>query len=215
MTENSDEKASIKEKIIDVASEIFAAKGYQNTTVREICQKADTYQLSINYHFGGKENLFREVILKTYEDTEEILLMAKIKLLPPEQQLEEVIRTRIRSVFSDEKQGKFFKIVAKEVSHNYNFLMESMSTTLIKYLDFIKDIFKELSGNKLDEFELNYCTHLLISHISSFGIHEKAKLLLFNTKNPDDEYLEKFIQQAKSFVIAGVEHIKKEKGDIL
>ena len=201
----------MKNKIIEAASELFATKGYQHTTIRDICQKAGVYQLSINYHFGSKENLFKEVLLKTYEDTEESILMEKIKDLPPEKQLEEIIRTRLKSIFNKDKRGRIYKIVAKELSNNYEFMVEIMSTTLLEYLSFIKNIFVKLSENKLNDFELNYCVYLLMSHISALSIHEKAVLALFKTKNPDNEQLEQFIQHVKKFILAGVEKLKETK----
>ncbi|OGI02927.1 MAG: hypothetical protein A2Y25_09955 [Candidatus Melainabacteria bacterium GWF2_37_15] len=200
----------MKNKIIEAASELFATKGYQNTTVRDICKKAGVYQLSINYHFGSKENLFKEVLLKTYEDTEETILMEKIKDFPPEKQLEEIIRTRLKSIFNRDKKGRIFKIAAKEFSNNYEFMVEIMSTTLLKYLTYIKSIFAKLSENKLNDFELNYCVYLLMSHLSALSVHEKAVLVLFNTKNPDDEQLEQFVQHVKKFILAGVEKLREE-----
>lgn len=198
----------MKNKILEAASELFATKGYQNTTVRDICQKAGIYQLSINYHFGSKENLFKEVLMKTYQDTEETTLIEKIKELPADRQLEEIIRTRVKSVFSAGKQGVYFKIVSKEVSNNYELVAQTMCETFIGYLNYIKLLFAKISSDKLSEFELNYCVYLLMSHISVLSLHEKAVLILFNTNNPTDEQLEELIKTVKKFIISGVENLK-------
>lgn len=211
MSEFLEEKENIRDKILDTASEIFAEKGYQNTTVRDICQKADTYQLSINYHFGNKENLFKEVLLNTYQNTHETDLIEKTKFFPPEKQLEEVIRIRVKSVFSDGKEGLYFKIIAKEISSNYNFIVEIMNDPLLEYLKFTRGIFDKLSEHKLDEFGLNYCVYLLMSHISALTLHEKARLILFDTCKPDEEQFEMFIQYIKKFICAGVERMKADK----
>lgn len=203
----------MKDKIIEAAGEIFAQKGYQNTTIRDICQKAGIYQLSVNYHFGSKENLFREVLLKTYQDTEEISLMEEIKDLPPDRQLEKVIRIRVMSIFSSGKQGKYFKIIAKEISNNYDLVVEIMSETVIGYLEFLKGIFNQLSSGKLGDFELNYCVYQLMSHVSALSAHEKAVQVLFKTNTPSEEQLEAFIQHVKKFTIAGVERLALEKAE--
>ncbi len=212
MNSNLETKENIKEKIIDAASEIFAEKGYQNTTIRDICQKADIYQLSINYHFGCKENLFKEVLIKTYEDTEEIVVREKIKNLPPEKQLEEIIKTRVSSIFNQGKQGRYFKISAKELSNNFDLINEIMNPFLTTHINFIKEVFSNISNNKLDEFELNYCAYLLISHISAFCIHYKATLFVFETTEPTNDQLEMFVEQVKTFVLGGVEKLINQKG---
>ena len=50
-----------KEKLIDVATELFSENGYKETTVAEICSKADANVAAVNYHFGDKEHLYVEV----------------------------------------------------------------------------------------------------------------------------------------------------------
>ena len=51
-----------KEKILDAAEALFAAKGFRGTTMRAITGKADVNLAAINYHFGSKESLLEEVI---------------------------------------------------------------------------------------------------------------------------------------------------------
>ncbi|NLF82826.1 MAG: TetR/AcrR family transcriptional regulator [Candidatus Gastranaerophilales bacterium] len=213
MNQDLQEKKDIRDRIIEVAGEIFAEKGYQNTTVRDICQKANTYQLSINYHFGSKENLFKEVLLKTYQDTLEANLIERIKDLPLEKQLEEIIATRVKSIFSKGRDGIHFRIILKEIPQNYNLVVETMRNPLLNYLEEVKKVIWNLSDRKLHDFGLNYCASLIVSHIAVLSMHEKARVLLFDTKNPDEKQLEKFINYTKNFVLAGIEKMKHE--DIL
>src|SRR6266566_5929596 len=49
-------------KIIKAAARIFAEDGYDGASIRSIVAKADVNQAAINYHFGGKEGLYRAVL---------------------------------------------------------------------------------------------------------------------------------------------------------
>jgi AcrR family transcriptional regulator len=49
-------------RILNAAGPVFAEKGYQNTTVREICRVANVNLASMNYHFGHKERLYIETV---------------------------------------------------------------------------------------------------------------------------------------------------------
>ena len=49
-------------RILNAAGPIFAQKGYEAATVREICQQAGVNLASVNYYFGGKERLYLEVL---------------------------------------------------------------------------------------------------------------------------------------------------------
>lgn len=60
---NSDmEKKSTKDQLLDAAEELFAKEGYHGTSVRSITKRAGAHIASINYHFGSKEELLKEVL---------------------------------------------------------------------------------------------------------------------------------------------------------
>lgn len=58
-----------KDKILKAAKELFAKKGYDGTSTREIVNAAGVNISLIAYHFGGKENLFFSMFNHFMEDT--------------------------------------------------------------------------------------------------------------------------------------------------
>lgn len=59
---NNKTRSNTKEKILDAAENLFAARGFRGTTMRAITDKADVNLAAINYHFGSKKSLLEEVI---------------------------------------------------------------------------------------------------------------------------------------------------------
>jgi TetR/AcrR family transcriptional regulator, regulator of cefoperazone and chloramphenicol sensitivity len=51
-----------KRRLLEAAGEVFAEQGYKAATIRDICKRADANIAAVNYHFGDKENLYRETI---------------------------------------------------------------------------------------------------------------------------------------------------------
>jgi AcrR family transcriptional regulator len=51
-----------RQKLINCAGVIFSAKGFETTTVREVCQAAGVNIAAIHYHFGDKERLYIECV---------------------------------------------------------------------------------------------------------------------------------------------------------
>lgn len=49
-------------RLLDEARTQFAARGFRQVTVREICTAAGANVAAINYHFGDKLGLYREVL---------------------------------------------------------------------------------------------------------------------------------------------------------
>lgn len=60
MKHKYDENA--KEKILNTAIKLFAQKGYDGTSIREICKSANINICMISYYFGGKQELYQEII---------------------------------------------------------------------------------------------------------------------------------------------------------
>jgi AcrR family transcriptional regulator len=54
------EAEDTRERILAAAQKQFAEKGFDATSVREITAEAGCNVASVNYHFGGKENLYLE-----------------------------------------------------------------------------------------------------------------------------------------------------------
>lgn len=77
-----------RETLIQVAIKVFAAKGYEGATVKDLAEGAGVNISLVSYHFGGKEGLYRtclesfgadraeasERILKSPRSREEFLL---------------------------------------------------------------------------------------------------------------------------------------------
>ncbi len=62
MIESGFRKMSTKNKILDAAESLFADKGFNGTSLREITSLADVNLAAVNYHFGSKKELIKAVM---------------------------------------------------------------------------------------------------------------------------------------------------------
>lgn len=53
-----------RDNIIDNAMELFAQKGFEGTSIRDIADKASVNIAMVNYYFGSKEKLFEAIVEK-------------------------------------------------------------------------------------------------------------------------------------------------------
>ncbi len=60
--EDKKQSKATRERLIEAAGELFAEKGFKETTVREICDKAKANLAAVNYYFRDKERLYQEVL---------------------------------------------------------------------------------------------------------------------------------------------------------
>lgn len=57
-----------RERILAVSLPLFAAHGYDGTSVRTLAAAADVNVATLSYHFGGKEGLYRTVVHRLFQD---------------------------------------------------------------------------------------------------------------------------------------------------
>lgn len=142
--------ANTKEKLLTAAVEVFAAKGFQDATVAEICEQAGANVASVNYHFGSKENLLREVIHRAFE-----LAEAKHPFrgdlgpdAPPEDRLRAFMAAMIMRCFDPGPAGCFDRIMSHEMKHQSD--RHSMAITECRQLhgQILDGILTELLGTR-------------------------------------------------------------------
>ena len=47
-----------KQKLLDVACNVFAERGFREAKITEICRRAGANVAAVNYYFGDKESLY-------------------------------------------------------------------------------------------------------------------------------------------------------------
>lgn len=207
------EQQKSREAILNSAIELFAGKGYSGTTIRELCKKADTYQLAINYHFGSKENLYKEVLLTTYQNTGEKELPRKNKKLSYEEQLKEIISLKMNCIFVDKEKGIFYKILSWESNLDCSlndFFQEIINLTVLENHEYLKNVIKNISNNKNDEFMIEYLAYSIISQIKGFAHSGLIRKKIFGVETLNQEQVNVLVNQITDFTIAGVKNIKNE-----
>jgi AcrR family transcriptional regulator len=105
-----------REKLLGVAGRVFADRGYQAATIREICLRAAANVAAVNYHFGGKLGLYTEVLQESVRAAQiEAVQNALDQNAPPEDILRAVIRARLRGVCRGDLPDWHFRILAHEL----------------------------------------------------------------------------------------------------
>jgi len=61
-SEPAAQKLSTREQLLETAGRVFSEKGYDGSTGKEICERCGANVAAVVYHFGGMENLYREVL---------------------------------------------------------------------------------------------------------------------------------------------------------
>jgi AcrR family transcriptional regulator len=60
-----------RDRILVAAGKVFADKGFEGATVREICRLGNANLAAINYHFGDKRRLYIEAVKRAHKSRAE------------------------------------------------------------------------------------------------------------------------------------------------
>ena len=101
-----------RERILKAAERLFAERGYDGTSIRTIVAKAKVNQAAINYHFEGKDGLYREVLRAAFHALTEDQLAhgGEIKTMSREAALSEFVRRQLRPLTARDEFSRSLRI---------------------------------------------------------------------------------------------------------
>lgn len=102
--------------LIQAATAIFSKYGYDASSVRRIIERAGVNQAAINYHFGGKEGLYREVLKTAANALEQTSFLDPEELdrLPPAEALRLYLRKFLSPRAKQDRISQYLRICARE-----------------------------------------------------------------------------------------------------
>jgi AcrR family transcriptional regulator len=101
-------------QILDVAEELFASKGFEGTSVRDIAQKAEVNVAMISYYFRSKEKLLQNLILNRNERTSMVLEgLSHNKQMDPWEKMDRVVDYYVDKLLDNRN---FHTIMSRQMS---------------------------------------------------------------------------------------------------
>ncbi|MGZ0655857.1 TetR/AcrR family transcriptional regulator [Coraliomargarita sp. W4R53] len=199
-----------RQRILQAAGKIFAHGGYRAMTLREVTKQADVNLAAVNYHFGSKSNLMRELIHAHFEPINQQRLDRLDQLVsehaPAPVPLEAIFDALFRPLFTG--------IESTQV--NDTTLMQIIGRMVTEPADFMsnlhKEFFAELSKRfmieikrtcpELSHEQLQYRFFLSISTMSGTIIGEvRLEIILGSKLNGSN--LDRVLKELTAYVVAG------------
>ncbi|MEO8484549.1 MAG: CerR family C-terminal domain-containing protein [Acidobacteriota bacterium] len=106
-----------RQRLLDVATRLFADRGFKHVTVRVICRDARANVASVNYHFRDKMGLYREVLEQTAQIVTKMTAEAVRagEGLPPADRLREYVRVNVEHIFRAGPRNQLQQLMHREL----------------------------------------------------------------------------------------------------
>ena len=205
----------VQNRIFDAAERLFAEKGYEGTSVREITSAAGCNVAAVNYHFGGKENLYTEVFRRRLRNLQDIRLKSIDKVMSEDSAkatLEKLLRAFAHAFlepFANQSQGRrFIKLMTREMLDQQlpknMFSDEVIIPTTTALGQALRKLCPELENSKVQ-----FCIHSLIAQLVHVIRIREMFAQADNTNLPTFD-IAKFIDHIVDFSVAGIRACEKE-----
>lgn len=198
-----------KERILDSAEVLFAQKGFQAVSVREITAAARCNLAAVNYHFGNKENLYLEVFRSRWVPRARRVQesfrksLARNESLSPPAVVQALAKAFVEGPLSDEERLRHSQLMSREMTQ---------PTKAFEHVaeEVIRPFFKELA-EKLDSVLTNEMSEeqILLNIFSIF-----AMVLYFNFarvavsrltgREYDTSFRARLVEQITQFSLKGL-----------
>jgi AcrR family transcriptional regulator len=146
-----------RQRLLIAASRIFAEKGYQETTIADICEQANTNIASVNYHFNDKENLYLEAW--RYALQEDLKKHPSDGGIDVDTPAPKRLAGRIKSLLARiaDPQSYFFSIVHKEMAQQTRLLAIIMEQEINPERLALNALIRECLGPEATDKQVQFC----------------------------------------------------------
>ncbi|MBN2589640.1 MAG: TetR/AcrR family transcriptional regulator [Sedimentisphaerales bacterium] len=151
---------SVQERLLNAAEDIFCEKGFEGTSIRDIAASAGCNIASVNYYFGGKQQLYEQVWKRHLIPMKDSRLQSIEKILlqnTKKHTLEDLIKSFaesfIGSIVDSQKVSNLNKLMAREYINKHlpanMFLEEVMMPTVTAMQKALIEAFPDINEEKI------------------------------------------------------------------
>ena len=140
-------------RIIEHAASLFAERGFEKVTVREICDAASVNVAAVNYHFGDKDALYRAVVRRAVaamRETNELSVEAG-RGARPEAQLRAYIHVFLSRMSGRDRYSWIHKLMTREMEGPSEVTRLVLREVLEPRMQHLSAIVGEIAGLQPDD----------------------------------------------------------------
>lgn len=205
----ADATSDTRERLIEAAGQLFAEHGFKKVTVREIVALAHANVAAVNYHFGDKLGLYREVV-ETAIIAQETTTRESREAgegLPAEERLRRFIRVFVGRAVAHP--GSWVRgIIFREIADPTPALDEIVNRGIRPRIEYVGSIVAELLGCPVTDPRVLPCTGSVQSQLM-LTMKSPIAAKLRPDAPPDQPDVEQIVDHITRFSLGGIAAMKR------
>ncbi len=198
---------STKERILGAAESLFAQRGFDGASLRQLTSAAGVNLAAVNYHFGSKEKLVEQIFRRRLDALNNSRLEALALVAGNENTtIEDVLAAFIRPALDlshDESGSLFMRVLARAFAEHDDtlrqFLSENYGHVMRQFTAEFARLLPQLSKQEL-YWRIDLVSGALTHAMSGFGIIQRKSDV------SETVHREQTAQHLIRFAVAGMSH---------
>ena len=207
---NSGSDKPVQDRLLDSAEQLFADHGFEGTSVRDIAADAGCNIAAVNYHFGGKEKLYRKVFQRQLTILRNVRIAGINKVMAEhgDKITLEILLHAFAEVFLEplvtQSSGRsFMKLMMNEILDPHLPADMFLNETVIPVVNSLQGAIKKIYSDLTDESALYSIRSIIAQLIYTIHLQEMFK-------NTDTTFmninLEESVEHIVKFSAAGIRY---------
>ena len=201
---------STRAKLLEAGAEVFAQKGYRDTTVHDICEKAHTNVASVNYYFGSKEKLYAQVWRRAFDQAQAVYPIrgGLDETAPVEERLGALVHSFVNQMLDRGRLGCSGQILLMEMAHPTEAIDMVRTDALQPIHIWVMQIMRDFLGPQSTDRQAALCCMSVVHQCLGLG-HRKGKRppAIERLLADEPEHIAEHIYQ---FSVAGIGVVRKQ-----
>jgi AcrR family transcriptional regulator len=199
---------STRRRLLEAAGAIFAEKGLEAASIREIITKAGANIAAVNYHFGSKDELYVEAVRHAYESIAEAVPWPSWpEGVPAEQRLYDFVHTFLSRVLRQPAATCPMHLLMRELEEPTPACLEFVKGHVRPTFEILQDILDDLLPADVPAQQ----RHLIGGSIIAQCLHYHHARAILPLLLGEEEYasytVERLAEQITRFSLAAIRNL--------
>jgi TetR/AcrR family transcriptional regulator, regulator of cefoperazone and chloramphenicol sensitivity len=202
-----------KEKLLAAASRVFAEKGFDKATVRDICQAAGVSNLAaVNYYFGDKERLYVEAVKRAHRTRiAEVPLPVWGPDTKPEDKFRGLVLTMANRIIAESSQPWHEQLMMREFMQPTAAVAELVQEFFRPHFNILLSVIGELVPQDTPEEERHRLAFSVIGQCLHYRVARPIVKLLVGPEEAATLTPEHLAQHVAEFSLAAMRNWKTNR----
>ena len=202
-----------RERVLRSAAQLFADRGFKKVTVRDICRAARANVAAVNYHFGDKGGLYREVLQRAIDIMRATSEAARAagEGQPADDRLRLYIHVSLCRVMRDGHASWIYRLVNREIADPTPAFDALVEQGVRPRLDDLSAIVADIIGCPVADERVSRCVASVHAQWVLFVPHPIASRLRSKLQLRSDN-IDRVAEHLADFSLAGIRAVAGRSG---